>query len=280
MELAATVAQARAIFDALPRPLGLVPTMGALHEGHLQLVRVARSSCVSVGVSVFVNPLQFGPNEDLERYPRDLAGDREKLAGAGVDALFAPDAGVMYPPGFATVIDVGPIGARFEGVIRPTHFRGVATVVAKLLHVARPDVLFLGQKDAQQTAVLRAMVRDLAFPVSVEIVPTIREPDGLAMSSRNAYLTPEQRGQAPTLHRALTALRDALRDGATKESALAAARAALSPQAQADYFDVVDADTFEPLAGLDGDAFVIGAARFGTTRLIDNLYVASGVEPG
>ena len=279
MEMAATIAQARAIFDALPRPLGFVPTMGALHAGHLQLVRVARSRCAAAGVSVFVNPLQFGPNEDLARYPRDLAGDRQTLAAAGVDALFAPDADAMYPPGFATAIDVGPIGARFEGAIRPTHFRGVATVVAKLLHVVRPDAVFLGQKDAQQTAVLRAMVRDLAFPVSVEIVATIREPDGLAMSSRNAYLTPGQRTAAPTLHRALIALHAALRGGASKESALAAARATLSPQAHPEYFDLVDATTFEPLERLGGEAFVIGAARFGTTRLIDNLHLVAGAEP-
>lgn len=253
--------------------------MGALHDGHLQLVRAARSRCAAVGVSVFVNPLQFGPDEDLERYPRDLAGDREKLAAAGVDALFAPDAAAMYPPGFVTAIDVGPIGSRFEGAARPAHFRGVATIVAKLLHVVRPNVLYLGQKDAQQTAVLRAMLRDLAFPVAVEIVATVREPDGLAMSSRNAYLTPQQRAAAPTLHRALIALADALREGAPKQAALAAARAALSPQAQADYFDVVDALTFEPLERLDGDVFVIGAARFGTTRLIDNLHVVAGARP-
>lgn len=276
MQMADTVAQARAIFAALPRPLGFVPTMGALHEGHLELVRAARSRCASVGVSVFVNPLQFGPSEDLARYPRDLEGDREKLARAGVDALFAPAADVMYPPGFATAIDVGPIAGRFEGVARPTHFRGVATVVAKLLHVVRPDVLLLGQKDAQQTAVLRAMVHDLAFPVTVEIVPTIREADGLAMSSRNAYLTPAQRAQAPTLHRALLALHDALRQGAPKASAVEAARAALSPAAQPEYFDLVDAATFEPLDRLTGDAFVIGAARFGTTRLIDNLHLIDG----
>jgi pantoate--beta-alanine ligase len=275
MKIAETVAQARALFDALPRPLGFVPTMGALHDGHLQLVRTARTRCAGVGVSVFVNPLQFAANEDLARYPRDLQGDRAKLAEAGVDALFVPDAAAMYPAGFTTYVDVGRLGTTFEGIVRPTHFRGVATVVAKLLNVVRPDVLFLGQKDAQQTAVLRAVVRDLAFPASVEVVPTIRERDGLAMSSRNSYLTPEQRIHASSLYRALVVLRDTLQRNETKAAAVGAARSTLSPLAVPDYFDVVDAETFEPIDRLNGSAFVIGAARFGRTRLIDNLYVTS-----
>jgi pantoate--beta-alanine ligase len=275
MQVVATVAQARAIFDTLPRPLGFVPTMGALHEGHLQLVRAARASCAAVGTSVFVNPLQFGPNEDLARYPRDLDGDARKLAVAGADALFAPDATAMYPPGFTTSVDVGGIGTTFEGAIRPAHFRGVATVVAKLLHVVRPDWLYVGQKDAQQTTVLRKMIADLEFPVEVEIVPTMREEDGLAMSSRNAYLTPAQRAEAPTLYRALTAMRDALERGTRKIDAARVARATLGRLASPDYFDVVDADTFAPLERLVAPAFVIGAARFGTTRLLDNLYVTA-----
>ena len=276
MQTVATTAQARAFVDRLPRPLGFVPTMGALHDGHLQLVRAARARCSAVAVSVFVNPLQFGPNEDLAKYPRDFEGDREKLAGAGVDVLFAPDAAAMYPSGFTTYVDVGALGTTFEGVIRPDHFRGVATVVAKLLHVVRPDVLFLGQKDAQQTAVLRAMVRDLEFPADVEVVPTIRERDGLAMSSRNAYLDSEQRAHAASLYRALIALRETLERGGTKADAIGVARSSLSPLAVPDYFDVVDAGTFEPVGGLAPPAFVIGAARFGDTRLIDNLYVSAG----
>lgn len=275
MQTVATVAQARAAFDNLPRPLGFVPTMGALHEGHLQLVRAARRRCASVAASVFVNPLQFGPNEDLAKYPRDFEGDRDKLAAAGVDGLFAPDVATMYPPGFSTSVDVGRIATTFEGVVRPDHFRGVATVVAKMLHVVRPDILILGQKDAQQTAVLRRMVADLEFPVDVDVVPTIRERDGLAMSSRNAYLDPGQRAQAGSLYRALVALRDILERGGTKAEAVAGARSTLSSLAAADYFDVVDAVTFEPLERLAIPAFVIGAARFGSTRLIDNLYVTA-----
>ncbi|MGA8534194.1 MAG: pantoate--beta-alanine ligase [Candidatus Tumulicola sp.] len=274
MQIATTLAQARALFDALPRPLGFVPTMGALHAGHLQLLRVARERSVSVGVSIFVNPLQFGANEDFAKYPRDLRGDRRKLEEAAVDALFTPDVDAMYPAGFTTYVDVGPIGSTFEGIVRPRHFRGVATVVAKLLHAVRPDVLFLGQKDAQQAWVLRRMIADLEFPVAVEIVPTIRENDGLAMSSRNAYLSPNQRAEAPSLYRALMALRDVLARGGSKAEAVGIARATLSPKGVPDYFDVVDADTFEPVERLAAPAFVIGAARFGGTRLIDNLYVA------
>ncbi|MEO6836513.1 MAG: pantoate--beta-alanine ligase [Candidatus Tumulicola sp.] len=279
MQTATDIVQARALFDRLPRPLGFVPTMGALHAGHLQLIRAARAGCAAVGVSVFVNPLQFAASEDLAAYPRDVEGDRKKLAGAGVDALFAPDAAAMYPSGFTTFVDVGRVGTTFEGIVRPEHFRGVATVIAKLLHVVRPNALYLGQKDAQQTAVLRKMVRDLEFPVDVEIVPTVRESDGLAMSSRNAYLNAEQRAGAASLHRALVGLRETLERGGSKADAVAAARSILSRLAVPDYFDVVDADTFEPVAGLEPPAFVIGAARFGGTRLIDNLHV-TGSDPG
>lgn len=226
-----------------------------------------------MAASVFVNPAQFGPDEDLEKYPRDFEGDRRKLAGAGVDVLFAPDPEVVYPPGYSTYVDVGEMGGRFEGAVRPTHFRGVATVVTKLINVVRPDVLYLGQKDAQQTVVLRRVVRDLDLPVRVEVVPTVREDDGLAMSSRNAYLSAEQRAAAPSLYRALNDLRDALVNGASKAEAVVRARAALAGTAAPDYFDVVDASTFEPKDGLGGKTFVIGAARFGATRLLDNLYV-------
>lgn len=273
MQIAGTVAHARAVFDVLPRPLGFVPTMGALHDGHLALVRRAREECSSVAASVFVNPMQFGANEDLDKYPRDLEGDRKKLAAAGVDALFAPDAAVVYPPGFSTYVDVGDMGSTFEGAARPTHFRGVATVVTKLLNVVHPNVLYLGQKDAQQTAVLRRVVRDLDLPVRVDVVPTVRESDGLAMSSRNAYLSTEQRSAAPSLYRALAELRDALANGSPKTEAIDRARATLAASATPDYFDVVDALTFEPRERLEADTFVIGAVRFGTTRLLDNLYV-------
>ena len=273
MHIAGTVADARALFDALPRPLGFVPTMGALHDGHLALVRSAAERCAAVGASVFVNPLQFGVNEDLAKYPRDFEGDREKLSGAGVDVLFAPDASEMYPPGYSTYVDVGEMGTTFEGAVRPTHFRGVATVVTKLLHVVRPDALYLGQKDAQQTAVLRRVVRDLDLPVRVEVVPTVRESDGLAMSSRNAYLNPQQRAAAPSLYRALLELRSALGSGTRKSEALERARAALAADVVPDYFDVVDARTFESKDRLEPDSFVIGAVRLGATRLLDNIYV-------
>jgi pantoate--beta-alanine ligase len=273
MQIATTIAQARALFDVFQQPLGFVPTMGALHDGHLELVRRAREESLSVAASLFVNPLQFGENEDLAKYPRDFEGDRRKLAGAGVDVLFAPEPAAMYPPGYSTGIDVGELGTVYEGAVRPDHFRGVATVVAKLLHIVRPSVLYLGQKDAQQTAVVRKMVRDLDIPVHVEIVETVRESDGLAMSSRNAYLNVAERAEAPSLNRALTAMRDAFERGASKAEATALAAATLSSLATADYFDIVDADTFAPLERLRAPAFAIGAARFGKTRLLDNLWI-------
>jgi pantoate--beta-alanine ligase len=275
MQIATTIAQARALFDVFQQPLGFVPTMGALHDGHLELVRRAKAECSSVAASLFVNPMQFAPGEDLAKYPRDFEGDRKKLAAAGVDILFAPDPAAMYPPGFSSYIDVGSVGAAYEGAIRPDHFRGVATVVGKLLNIVLPEVPYLGQKDAQQSAVLRKMVRDLDFPVHVTVVETVRERDGLALSSRNAYLSAEQRAEATSLNRALVTLRDALERGASKVDAAAAARATLSALATPDYFDVVDADTFEPVEGLRAGTFVIGAARFGTTRLLDNLWIRS-----
>jgi pantoate--beta-alanine ligase len=256
-----------------PRPRGFVPTMGALHAGHLSLVEAARRECATVVASLFVNPLQFAAGEDLDRYPRDPTGDAEKFARSGVDVLFAPEAAEMYPPGFVTAIDVGALGTRYEGAIRPTHFCGVATVVVKLLHIVEPDVLYLGQKDAQQTAVLRTVVRDLDLPVRVAIVPTVREDDGLAMSSRNVYLNDRERAAAPTLYRALTALRTALEAGMPKAQALAHARAQLDPLLREDYLDVVDELTFEPLESLRPPAFIIGAVRAGGTRLLDNLWI-------
>lgn len=249
--------------------------MGALHEGHLELLRRARRQCRSVVVSIFVNPLQFGPDEDFARYPRDHTGDRAKLAAEAVDVLFMPDDAAMYPADFSTYVEVGPLGTVLEGAERPTHFRGVTTVIAKLLNIVAPDVLFLGQKDAQQAAVLRKMIRDLNFTVDVDLTPTVRESDGLAMSSRNRYLDRETREQAPTLHRALVAMKEALDDGRRKPDAIAAAAAALSTSAKLDYLDVVDAESFEPLERLRPPAFIVGAARFGTTRLIDNLWIAS-----
>jgi pantoate--beta-alanine ligase len=275
MKHVTTLAQARALTAASPRPLGLVPTMGALHAGHLDLLRRARRRCASVVVSIFVNPLQFAPNEDFERYPRDHEGDRAKVAGSGADILFIPGDAEMYPEDFTTYVDVGRLGNAFEGAQRPTHFRGVTTVIAKLLNIVAPDVLFLGQKDAQQAAVIRKMIRDLNFAVEIDLTPTVREPDGLAMSSRNRYLDGEMRAQAATLHRALETTKDALEKGRSKRDAIDAGAAALSKSASLDYLDVVDAETFEPLERLRPPAFIVAAARFGTTRLIDNLWIAS-----
>lgn len=273
MQVATTVLQARALFDVLPRPIGFVPTMGALHAGHLALAQRAREESTTVAASIFLNPLQFGANEDLDRYPRDLESDRAKFSAAGVDVLFLPTQAVMYPPDFSTSVDVGDMGTRYEGASRPTHFRGVTTVVSKLINIVRPDTVYLGQKDAQQTAVLRRMIRDLDVPASIVIVPTEREPDGLAMSSRNVYLTAQEREAAPTLHHALQALRMAMQMGKSKADAVAAARTRLDPNAELDYLDVVDANTFLPIDVLSAPAFVIGAARFGKTRLIDNLWI-------
>ncbi len=275
MDEAVSVARARALFGASPRPLAFVPTMGALHEGHLELVRRARARCASVGVSLFVNPLQFGVNEDLAAYPRDRDGDRAKLEGAGVDVLFAPEAATMYGDGFTTYVDVGPLGTTFEGAFRPHHFRGVTTVIAKLLNIVAPDVLFLGQKDAQQAVILRKMIGELDFPVELVIVPTVRESDGLAMSSRNQYLDATLRAAAPTLQRALQAMRAALEAGSDRGDAIAAGTAQLSPVAKLDYLDVVDERTFEPIERFRAPAIIVGAARFGTTRLIDNLWIES-----
>ena len=234
--------------------VGLVPTMGALHAGHRALLRRARAECDEVVMSLFVNPAQFGPDEDFDRYPRDEERDRAIAAEEGVDRVFAPTVAEMYPAGFSTAVTVGELGAVFEGIHRPGHFAGVATVVLKLCNLLRPDVAYFGQKDAQQLAVIRRMAADLDLGVEVRAVETVREDDGLALSSRNAYLSPEERRRAPSLHRALAARDPSLVEG------------------DVDYLAVVDADTFaevEPRAG----ALVIGAARFGPTRLIDNIRI-------
>jgi pantoate--beta-alanine ligase len=264
---------ARTQLEKLARPLGFVPTMGALHAGHIRLVETARAHCKTVVVSLFVNPMQFGPQEDFERYPRDFEADSEKLAAAGADLLFAPESAAMYPPDFSTFVDVGKLGTRFEGAARPTHFRGVATVVAKLLNVVEPDLLYLGQKDAQQTAVLKRLVRDLNFKTSVELVETVREADGLALSSRNAYLSVLERNAAPTLYAALQMMLKEIRAGKSVDEARTAAAAVLSPLARLEYLNLVDADSFSRLQTLRPPAFLIGAARFGRTRLLDNLWM-------
>jgi pantoate--beta-alanine ligase len=231
---------------------GLVPTMGALHDGHRALLRIARAENGRVVMSLFVNPTQFGPGEDYRHYPRDEQRDRRIAAEEGVDEVFVPTVEEIYPPGFSTSVSVGELADVFEGAFRPGHFLGVATVVLKLLLRVEPDHVYFGQKDAQQLAVIRRMVRDLDVPVDVRAVATQREPDGLAMSSRNVYLDAEQRSRAASLYRALE-----LRDAQVVEGDL-------------DYFEVVDPDTFEPCAARAG-ALLIAAARFGGTRLIDNI---------
>ena len=268
-----TVAALRAALRDAPRPLGLVPTMGALHDGHLALVRAAREECATVAATIFVNPTQFGPNEDLDRYPRSLATDLALLEGEGVDCVFTPSVDEMYPAGFTTVVHLDGPALPLEGAARPGHFDGVATVVAKLLLQSLPDRAYLGRKDGQQTAVVRRLVRDLDIPTEIVVVPTVREADGLAMSSRNAYLTPEQRAAAPVVFRALSASRDRFRAGQQDMAALEdAARRMIeaSPLASVEYVAGVDPDTMEPWAGR-GPCMLAAAVRIGSVRLIDNV---------
>lgn len=247
--------------------VGLVPTMGALHDGHLTLVKTALQGVDRVVVSIFVNPTQFAPNEDLSRYPRDEAGDVQKLEAAGAHLVWAPAVADMYPDGFATRIEVQGAALPLEGVFRPTHFSGVATVVCKLFSAVTPDVAFFGEKDFQQLAVIRQMVRDLNLPVAVEGVATVREADGLALSSRNAYLTAAERAVAPVLYRAISAVARGVCDAErAKQDILAAGFAKI------DYLDVCDAETLQPYeAGSGRPGRVLVAAHLGRTRLIDNV---------
>lgn len=258
--------------------VGFVPTMGALHVGHLSLVAAARRECDRVVTSIFVNPIQFGPKEDLQRYPRPFAADRAALVHAGCAALFAPTVRTMYPPGFATAVEVsGPLTRRLCAPHRPGHFRGVATVVARLLAITRPHRLYVGQKDAQQAAILRRMVADLGFDVSVSVQPIVREADGLALSSRNRYLGPADRAAAPVLARALRAGAAAARAGARRRSAvLTVMRRVLAsePRVRVQYLDIVNARTLEPAPRLRGRQLLAVAAFVGSTRLIDNVTVA------
>jgi pantoate--beta-alanine ligase len=264
------------------RTLGLVPTMGALHAGHLSLVAAARAECDLVAASIFVNPTQFGPNEDYASYPRTFDEDCRKLQSAGVSILFAPSATEMYPPGNTTYVDPGEIATRLDGASRPGHFRGVATIVARLFHIVDPDRAYFGQKDAAQVAVLRHIVRDLNLPVHIAVCPIVREPDGLALSSRNRYLSPEERTRALALFRALSVAESLVRSGEARAESLRSAMVAFllapapDPAAQSvpirlDYAAVVDPDTLLPLANISHGALLAVAAFIGTTRLIDNL---------
>ena len=271
MKIVSSPAEVRAALVGADRPLGLVPTMGALHAGHLALVCRAREECRTLAVSVFVNPLQFGPNEDYDRYPRAFEGDVAALREAGVDLVYAPDAATMYPPGFATAVDPGPVGGVYEGALRPGHFRGVATVCTKLFATVCPDRAYFGAKDAQQVAVLRRVVTDLDLPVELVVCRTVREPDGLALSSRNVYLDPAQRASAPSLHRALEAIAAAARAGEDdRDRIIARGRAELSAPLREAYLDVVDPATFDAMTRVRPPALAIASAWAGTTRLIDN----------
>jgi pantoate--beta-alanine ligase len=257
------------------KTIGLVPTMGALHDGHLSLVREARRLCDVVIVSVFVNPAQFAPGEDFERYPRELTKDTARLTDYNVDYIFAPSPEEMYPKNFSTYVTVEGLSEQLEGIVRPGHFRGVATVVTILLNIIRPDFAFFGQKDAQQTLVVKRLVRDLALDTEVVILPTVREASGLALSSRNAYLNAEERQAASILYRALTRAESAYAEGernGTKLAGIVRSTIETEPRARIDYVSVTDADTLEKLDKLNGRTVLIAVAvRFGQTRLIDNL---------
>ena len=258
------------------RIAGLVPTMGALHAGHFSLVQAARRLSDPVIVSVFVNPKQFAPGEDYARYPRTLDADREALEKLGVDILFSPSPEEMYPPGFTTIVSVEGLGDRLEGRVRPGHFRGVATVVLKLLEITVPRFAYFGRKDAQQAQVIRRMARDLSLDPEIVVCPIVREPDGLAMSSRNVYLSANERRAATVLYRALETTQQAIAAGEFDSARLVAeARRVLAtePLANPDYVEIVDAESFEALPRLRGHCLMVLAVRIGATRLIDNLLI-------
>jgi pantoate--beta-alanine ligase len=264
----------RAARASVPEPLGLVPTMGYLHEGHLSLVRRARDGCASVAVTIFVNPTQFGPKEDLSAYPRDLGRDLTLLEAAGVDLVWTPTEEIMYPPGFQTEISLNRVAAILEGSMRPGHFTGVATVVAKLFNVVRPQKAYFGQKDAQQTVVIRRIVKDLNFPVEIVVCPIVREIDGLALSSRNVYLDREERKAATVLYRALRAAEERFRSGERQADALRQAAEDVlraEPLAQPQYVSCADPESLEELSGPVERALLSMAVFIGKTRLIDNI---------
>jgi pantoate--beta-alanine ligase len=271
-----SIAEVRAVRAALQGAVGLVPTMGALHEGHLTLVRKARAANDHVFVSIFVNPTQFGPNEDFTAYPRDIDRDIALLEAEGVEYVFLPPVEEIYRPGAETFVDVGPITARLEGAIRPGHFRGVATVVLKLLNIVQPTRAYFGRKDAQQLVVIRSLVRDLDVDVEIVPVDTVREPDGLAMSSRNAYLNPVERKAALSLHEALELAREMWTRGARDAGAFRSRMRELieaEELARIDYVSIADPETLEEVDRIQGAVLVSMAVRIGKTRLIDNIFL-------
>ena len=279
MRISKTIAETRAAvreLRAAGRTVGLVPTMGALHAGHVSLVRAARKQCDAVVVSLFVNPTQFGPNEDFAKYPRTWDSDCALLEREGVELVFGPGAEEMYPVGASTFVEVECVSDRLDGASRPGHFRGVATVVAKLFHIVAPDKAFFGQKDAAQVAVLRKMVRDLNFDLELVVCPTVREADGLALSSRNRYLSAEERGQALVLSRALRRVEERVAQEVLESAALIReAQEMLAAEAgvRVDYLRIVDPSSLEDVADVCGGALVAVAAVVGTTRLIDNVVI-------
>jgi pantoate--beta-alanine ligase len=258
------------------RIVGLVPTMGALHQGHLSLIKQARLQCSSVVASIFVNPTQFSPSEDFAKYPRTLPADTEKLENAAVQCLFLPEAKEIYPQNYSTYVNVDGLSERLEGRIRPGHFRGVSTVVMKLLQIVQPQFAYFGRKDAQQTAIISRMAKDLNLDSEIAVCPIEREGDGLALSSRNIYLQGIDRQSATVLHRALRAaqllLQNGTRDAASLQSTMHGVLKE-EPRAKVDYAEIVDAQTFEPLTHINRKAYVLVAAKFGETRLLDNLLV-------
>ncbi len=281
MQVVTTLEELWAARERLPEPVGFVPTMGYLHEGHLSLVRCAKRDNNSVAVSIFVNPTQFGPNEDLESYPRDLQRDLALLEAEGVDLVWTPTAEVMYPPGFQTWVEVTEITQLLEGARRPGHFRGVTTVVAKLFNGVQPQRAYFGQKDAQQARVIQQMVRDLNFPIEIVVCPIAREPDGLAMSSRNTYLNPAERKAATVLYRALSAAKAAFQQGERDAGALRKIMEDTinaEPLARLQYVSCADPDTLEELHGTVEKALLSMAVYVGKTRLIDNMLLGTGKE--
>lgn len=283
MRVLTTIAETRQACVALRaagkgtgKSLGFVPTMGALHAGHLSLVRAARESCDVVAASIFVNPTQFAPHEDFDKYPRSLQQDCRLLEETGVDLVFTPPVSEMYPVGASTFVEVTGVGDRLDGASRPGHFRGVATVVAKLLHIVAPDRIFLGQKDAVQIAVLKKMIRDLAFDVELIACPIVREPDGLALSSRNRYLSDDERQKALLLWRSLEEVRQRIEAGEHASKPLIGAALQVfdrETSVRLDYFAIVDPETLDDLPDVRQGALVAVAAYVGTTRLIDNIVV-------
>jgi pantoate--beta-alanine ligase len=274
MIVATSLEELRTARQLLDTPLGFVPTMGYLHEGHISLARQARKDCVSVAASIFVNPTQFGPDEDLAKYPQDLERDLRLLEKAEVDLVWTPTGEMMYPPGYQTWVDVEQVSLPLEGAQRPGHFRGVTTVVSKLFNAVRPQKAYFGQKDAQQAAVVKQMTRDLNYPVEIVVCPIVREPDGLAMSSRNVYLTPEQRKAAPVLHRALLAAKAAHSKGELSAARLRQAMKHVlgaEPLAQVQYVSCADYETLQELEQVTSKALLSMAVHFGQTRLIDNV---------